>query len=488
MQDLPPNVVPALRVPTLGQPTFPNELLRLILFDVSPNDLISLAAANRHLRSAVAASINQELADRHISRTVSYDEEANEENDLLENVRSPKKVTQYEALREKRVRAFSAAIHRRFELSQSTCAGSEAQEIEDYEIYDATEMAATLKSMDIFQCLRNTFPKPIFNDPETQCMRMFLHESASKGFCEGLALIPANHRIFSTVAGTSILEEAISSNHPPAVKLLLKKGAIVRNIHGETYVHSNLRLLSGDANCEILRLLLKHGLDASAFFLKTLESFNGITPHGLHETLTLFLESEQITCIRLLLEAGAGVNAVNNDGATALSLSCTAGNEEAVQILIDAGATLDTKSLRPPLHAAGYHHAPDCVKLLLRAGAEVNLVDANGKTALHIAMKRQDLNVATMLLEAGADPTIRCNAALAPLQEFPFDSDWTGDMGQLLDRLLEKGVDLDAVEGLRKKLFSAAFRDRGLQRWLLVRGGVGGNMVDSFLDWMFSKM
>ncbi|KAJ3098561.1 hypothetical protein HDU96_011044 [Phlyctochytrium bullatum] len=64
-----PTIIPALSTPTLGQPSFPIELLRCILLHVLPKDLPTVAAANRHLRSAVATCIDFDMAQHHLSQT-----------------------------------------------------------------------------------------------------------------------------------------------------------------------------------------------------------------------------------------------------------------------------------------------------------------------------------------------------------------------------------------------------------------------------------
>lgn len=53
--------------------------------------------------------------------------------------------------------------------------------------------------------------------------------------------------------------------------------------------------------------------------------------------------------------------------------------------------------------AATAGHGP-CVDFLLRKGAEIDLVDVKGQTALYVAVVNGHLECAKILLEAGADP------------------------------------------------------------------------------------
>ena len=49
----------------------------------------------------------------------------------------------------------------------------------------------------------------------------------------------------------------------------------------------------------------------------------------------------------------------------------------------------------------------EVVSLLLKAGAEVNIQEETGKTALMMAVKKGYFDIASELLRAGADPNIQ---------------------------------------------------------------------------------
>ena len=59
--------------------------------------------------------------------------------------------------------------------------------------------------------------------------------------------------------------------------------------------------------------------------------------------------------VRMLIEAGADINKLTNDGWTPLRFAATSGHPEATKILIDAGADLNISSpLRKAVQAAKY--------------------------------------------------------------------------------------------------------------------------------------
>ncbi|KKQ11345.1 MAG: putative ankyrin repeat-containing protein [candidate division TM6 bacterium GW2011_GWF2_36_6] len=54
-----------------------------------------------------------------------------------------------------------------------------------------------------------------------------------------------------------------------------------------------------------------------------------------------------------------------------------------------------------PLHIAVDHQRMDVVRLLIKAGADVNARNGNGETLLTVALRRARTIIASMLREAG---------------------------------------------------------------------------------------
>ena len=81
-----------------------------------------------------------------------------------------------------------------------------------------------------------------------------------------------------------------------------------------------------------------------------------------------------------------------------------------VRLLLSRGAdpNIATSKSWTPLHWAAYFGKRESVKLLIAAGAQVNTQESRfGHTALVSAARHGHLDVIRILLESGADPTIR---------------------------------------------------------------------------------
>jgi ankyrin repeat protein len=70
-----------------------------------------------------------------------------------------------------------------------------------------------------------------------------------------------------------------------------------------------------------------------------------------------------------------------------------------VEGYVNAKENIETQ----PLHYAAYQNNPECIKLLLEAGANVNAKDDYGSTPLNIAAWIGELECVKCLLAAGAD-------------------------------------------------------------------------------------
>ena len=124
--------------------------------------------------------------------------------------------------------------------------------------------------------------------------------------------------------------------------------------------------------------------------------------------LMISVESGSGDSAKVLIEAGARVNIVNDNNLSPLHLAATHGVADIAKILLDHEAEVDTVNSadQTPLHAACGHGNVDMVDLLLEHEAEIEHRDKDGMTPLLTAVKFGHVTVLKKLLHHGALVTV----------------------------------------------------------------------------------
>lgn len=154
-------------------------------------------------------------------------------------------------------------------------------------------------------------------------------------------------------------------------KLLLQSGACPNDACGiGPLVYA---VLNGHGEC--VDLLLQKGGDP-----------NTCDARG-RTALQIAVGANDVLCTRLLLEAGADPAAPSRDGEALISLACLNACPGILRHLLNAGCDVASEQAEvPALIAAVARSQPECVDMLLEAGAEVDVHDKKGHSALHIAV------------------------------------------------------------------------------------------------------
>ena len=145
--------------------------------------------------------------------------------------------------------------------------------------------------------------------------------------------------------------------------------------------------------------------------------------------------------VRMLIEAGADVNAKNSFDATALMWA--AGDAVKARLLVERGANVNARSKlgRTPLLVAAAHDGNAAtVRLLLEKGADPNAKDSLEITALQLAAAAGDYESVRLLVEKGADVKAADKAGNTALAAAVPNDDLA-----MVKLLLSKGADVNAA-------------------------------------------
>lgn len=124
--------------------------------------------------------------------------------------------------------------------------------------------------------------------------------------------------------------------------------------------------------------------------------------------LALQLESDRVF-FALLQSPQIDVNAHNARGETPLMLAAIKGNLPAVQALLARGADVNQPGWAPLHYAAsgGTPQHAQIVALLLEHSAYIDAASPNGSTPLMLAARYGSEAIVQLLLQEGADPTLK---------------------------------------------------------------------------------
>ena len=188
-------------------------------------------------------------------------------------------------------------------------------------------------------------------------------------------------------------------------------------------------------------LLLDHGAEVTAIDNDGWTILHAAAHNG-HDSL-----------VKLLLDHGADVNTAHKLGRTALSIAADRRHESVVKLLLDHGADVNTADIIgwTALSIAADRGHESVVKLLLDHGADVNTAHKLGRTALSIAADRRHESVVKLLLNHGADVNtadIIGRTALSIAADRGYES--------VVKLLLDHGADVNTANIIRRTALSIA--------------------------------
>lgn len=160
------------------------------------------------------------------------------------------------------------------------------------------------------------------------------------------------------------------------------------------------------------------------------------------------------------LATGSSIDERDGTGETPLLAAALAGQDEIVDLLLTLGADARLANDRgmSPLHAAAFAGDLEAVKRLQAAGADIGAADNKfGVTPLIVAAEENHGDVATYLIEAGADMEITERHGYTALTRAGYH-----DHGDMIALLLKAGAKCQEIDPLWLKACSAKKTELGL--------------------------
>jgi hypothetical protein len=144
---------------------------------------------------------------------------------------------------------------------------------------------------------------------------------------------------------------------------------------------------------------------------------------NLEKNLQAAVSSNDPAMAKVLLAAGANVNAKDAAHETPLHDAAVKGRTGVAKVLLAAGADVNARDEDgyTPLHSAAIWGHLELARMLVAAGADVNAPDRNRETPLHLVASRRVpplavyADVTRLLLDAGARPNVKAADGSTPL-------------------------------------------------------------------------
>lgn len=338
-----------------------------------------------------------------------------------------------------------------------------------------------------------------------------LHWAVNRGDHELVAaLIKAGADVNAQNAyGASAMSEAALLGDVKLLALLLEAGADVESPNADGM--TALMVLSRSNNVEAAKLLLKHGADVNAR-----EQWKG-------QTAVMWAAAQaQPEMLAVLLEAGGdpNVRSIPNNrerlisaerrfqwraagGFTPLAYAAREGCLKCARLLVEAGANIDIGDVEnvTPLNLAIMNHRFDTAKYLIEAGANLDKWSLRGENPVYSAVdmntlphgghpdrpttdEHDALYILTLLLERGANPNLQMK--LRPTyRNLKDDRGADGMLGIGATPLLRaaKGHDLAAIELLVKHGALLELPNSSGLTPLMAAAGLGASAIDTRGDY-----
>jgi len=234
------------------------------------------------------------------------------------------------------------------------------------------------------------------------------------------------------VDGNTHLMEAVRGGHLASVEKLVQNRADIntRNTRGDTPLHV---AVSSD-KLEIITILLRGGASIHArntvnrtpfqlslakssemvSFLLTADRINTSDDLGNSALHIALQERAASSIISTIISKGVMINTVDNNGRTPLRLAVDMELWDSAKVIADAGANpfIAAADIKTPAEIS-FTKGEVCIRAIF-SGRAVNSRDSSGNTILHLAAHQGNPGIISLLIDLGANKTIRNISADLP--------------------------------------------------------------------------
>ena len=292
---------------------------------------------------------------------------------------------------------------------------------------------------------------------------------------------------------------AIENGHTNTVNVLIQYGANVALTDDSGFTALHYACID-HGSLEVLRYLFENGADVNACSSVTplmmaienghVSAVTFLTERGADVTLTdeCGYKALHYACINnsspevfsCLLEKGADINACLNDGMTPLMIAAEDSLVNVVTFLIKQGANVDLQDNygKTALHYAlgSLNFSFEILCCLIQKGADVNTGSNDKLTSLMIAAEKGHINALTLLIKFGADADLQDKNGKTALHHAVYGSDVSCE---ILSCLIEMGADVNAGGNINHTpLMIAAEKGHINAVTFLIRNGADVDLQD----------
>lgn len=326
------------------------------------------------------------------------------------------------------------------------------EEADDEETFDLLHAA----EVGDLSCLTNLLLQKKENNIEQHHLDAALLIAVVQGHFDCIVeLLKAGAQVNTSIYGTTAFMQAVESGNLEITKLLIAAGAIIDTRDKRGLTSLTIASYRGDKN--LVRILLDAGAD-TGINLDKVSAFTIAVSRGhldvVHEFIGAGMEVDvrgengwtalmvaasdgHVSLVRELLTLGAAIDSQSSIGRTALSWAAIKGQVETVKALLEAGVdvNIEDNNKFTPLIWAAFNGHREIVTALIHKGARIDAQTDDGKDALTYAVLSKNEQIVRDLLLCGANPNMQNEHGITPLMYAVQLSE------EIVTMLLEAGAD-----------------------------------------------